>query len=454
MRISIAFSPRAQYTLTILLALTILSVSAVALADIISGSSSTGGSLNVTITKLTLHKPASVVQGDLMLASIAVNGGSPANITAPSGWTLILRTDNDTDVSVISYWKVATASEPASYTWSADSETRLEGGITQYRGVNTSNPIDASAGIAGRGTVATTAPLTTTGPNEETVAVFAFDAGSNNGGYFSTPTGMTEKYDVTNAPLGPSIAADNVIQAVPGNSVSKTSSIKGGKQREWVAQQIALRWTSTAPSILDTLPVTYQTITGTNGTTFTYTVPSGGTNKMLVTQFCLGGGRTPTVTQNGVNVPLTQISGSSDRCLHWYGTLANPTSGTFSLTWTGSSGGTSVSVMTLQNVNQSDPIDVSNVTNTMGAGSISTSVTTTQGNDLLLDEAVGTNDTITQTYGTGQTQTHPGSPSDPPGQGTGSYKSAAATPGTETMTRIFSPNDNDDDLSVIAVKGI
>jgi hypothetical protein len=85
---------------------------------------------------------------------------------------------------------------------------------------------------------------------------------------------------------------------------------------------------------------------------------------------------------------------------------------------------------------------------------VSTSVTITQGNDLLLDEAVGTNDSVTQTYGSGQTETHPGNPADAEGQQTGSYKNAASTAGTETMTRNFSPSDNAADLPMIAIKGI
>jgi len=136
--------------------------------------------------------------------------------------------------------------------------------------------------------------------------------------------------------------------------------------------------------------------------------------------------------------------------------LANPTSGTFSLTWTGSDGGVQVSVMTLQDVDQTSPIDASNVTFVhppTHASTISTSVTTTQANDLLLDEAVGSIPGTVQTYGAGQTETHPGSNSDPAGQESGSYKIGGSA-GLETMTRYFSPDDGGLDLAVIAVKGI
>jgi hypothetical protein len=60
-------------------------------------------------------------------------------------------------------------------------------------------------------------------------------------GYFSTPTGMTEKYDVAHIPLGPSTAADDVTQVNAGASGSNSSTIAGNKNRNWVSQTIALR---------------------------------------------------------------------------------------------------------------------------------------------------------------------------------------------------------------------
>jgi hypothetical protein len=59
---------------------------------------------------------------------------------------------------------------------------------------------------------------------------------------------------------------------------------------------------------------------------------------------------------------------------------------------------------------------------------------------------------VTYSFGTGQTGIFSGSVNDPLGRNTASYKAAASSAGTETMTRTYSPNDNNDDLAVIAVK--
>src|ERR1700674_3791476 len=76
-----------------------LSVAAVALAAISSGAFTTASSVQVTTITLTINKPT-VSTGDLMLATIAIHGGSAANIsTVPTGWTQIARTDNDASLA-------------------------------------------------------------------------------------------------------------------------------------------------------------------------------------------------------------------------------------------------------------------------------------------------------------------------------------------------------------------
>jgi len=129
--------------------------SSFALANILSGSSTTNVSNDVAYTALSLSKPSTAVAGDVLLANVSVNGGSPAVITAPTGWVSIARTDNDTNISVASYYKVVSGSEPTSYTWTISPQTHAVGGITDYTGVDTTNPIDAVGSSTGRGAVLT-----------------------------------------------------------------------------------------------------------------------------------------------------------------------------------------------------------------------------------------------------------------------------------------------------------
>ncbi len=222
-----------------------LSVGSIAVADIISGLSTTNSSTNVTITNLTLAKPSDVAQGDFMLASIALHDGNAVSATPPTGWTQVLRTDNETNIGIVSYWKFASASEPSNYTWVLSPQTRAQGTITRYSGVDTSNPIDAAAGNIGRSKIATTSPITTTLANDVVVSVYALHVGNNTfaGDFFSTPAGMTQKVDASYTNAGPTIASFDMTQVTAGASGSKSSTISGNpnQQRDWASQHIALR---------------------------------------------------------------------------------------------------------------------------------------------------------------------------------------------------------------------
>ena len=66
---------------------------------------------------LTINVPAGVAANDLLVAQVVVNGGTSSTITPPTGWTLTRRTNNTTSVGEASFRKVASSSEPASYTW-------------------------------------------------------------------------------------------------------------------------------------------------------------------------------------------------------------------------------------------------------------------------------------------------------------------------------------------------
>ena len=172
-----------------------------------------------------------------MVASIAIAGGSAVSVTAPAGWTQIARVDNDVNVALISYWKTASASDPASYTWTVDQQTRAVGGITPYSGVDTTNPIDTSITNYGYGNIASAPNVTTSRANEEVVALFATDVNKS----FGVPAGMTEKYDLSQSKIGPATAADDNLQASQGTVATSSSTIAGNKPRNWAAQQIALR---------------------------------------------------------------------------------------------------------------------------------------------------------------------------------------------------------------------
>jgi hypothetical protein len=156
-------------------------------------------------TTIPVNSPAAS-SGDLLIAYIAA--GSTGNtslpvFTAPTGWTLLGRTDHTTIGSLVVYWKIATSAEPLTDTWSASEPVIYAAWILAYGGVDTAQPIDAFAALdlGTAGTQFATPPLTTTGPGELVVATFA---GHSTGttllsATWSLPPGTTSRVNFNNA---------------------------------------------------------------------------------------------------------------------------------------------------------------------------------------------------------------------------------------------------------------
>ena len=149
---------------------------------------------NATAATLDLPTPSGVAAGDVMVASVDVRGGP--TISAPAGWTLVRRDTNLSGTTAIlsqaAYYKVATASEPASQTWTFSQARAASGGIQAYSGVDQANPIDAHGGQANASSTQVTAPsITTSVANTRLVGLFGTSASATT--TIAPPGGMSER---------------------------------------------------------------------------------------------------------------------------------------------------------------------------------------------------------------------------------------------------------------------
>lgn len=200
------------------------------------GAATTAANASFGATTLVINRPGSTSAGNLLLAGITVAGGSNVTITPPSGWTLVGRTNNSTSVGVATYRKIATSSEASSYTWSISPSARATGGIVRLTGVNTSTPVDVSAGATGSGTSVTAPSVTTTVENTALVGFF----GSNTNATFTPPGTLTERVDVANASSsGPAIQAATGERATIGATGTRTAT--ASKTGAWAARMVAVR---------------------------------------------------------------------------------------------------------------------------------------------------------------------------------------------------------------------
>ena len=141
---------------------------------------------NPTSTSLTLPEPAGAVAGDVMVAAVGVRGS--ATITAPPGWTFV-RLDNANYVLQAVYTRVASSTDSTAWTWNFSASVPAAGGILDYAGVNTANPIDVHGGLTTTTVTTTiTAPsITTTVDGDEIVGLFDIGGGNS----ITPPAGMT-----------------------------------------------------------------------------------------------------------------------------------------------------------------------------------------------------------------------------------------------------------------------
>ena len=110
-----------------------------------------------------VDKPIGTVSGDLLLACIGWEYSSKTPVP-PSGWTLV-QSFTGSGKSAAIYYKVATGSEPSTYTWGLSSSgDSFIVHIARYLNIDNDNPINASAKTQGNSTTAV-APSVTTNVN-------------------------------------------------------------------------------------------------------------------------------------------------------------------------------------------------------------------------------------------------------------------------------------------------
>ena len=198
------------------------------------GASSANGGGKVSST--SIPKPAGVVANDVMVATLSIQGRP--GITTPAGWTLIADTRTG-KTEQASWYRVAGASEPASYTFGAASGTWFQaGGITAYSGVDTTNPIDVFGATIGSGTNAVSPNLTTNYAKAAVINPVHFFVSTKTPATTPDPS-LTERYDIGSTDFLTSESAD-AVQATAGPTGAKTA-VHANANTGWASQLIALK---------------------------------------------------------------------------------------------------------------------------------------------------------------------------------------------------------------------
>lgn len=167
--------------------------------------------LRGTGSLIRIAVPAGTVANDVLIASLTVRACSSVSgaactltVTAPAGWTAVRTVDQTVSAAASGFgnrlmvWRrVATAGEPADYTWTfggTPAHSGAAGAILGFSGVDTTSPIVVDAGQATGSALTHATPGINTGTVANTMLVTSHTI--NSSGTWTPPGGMTERVDV------------------------------------------------------------------------------------------------------------------------------------------------------------------------------------------------------------------------------------------------------------------
>ena len=151
------------------------------------------------VTGVSVPAPSGITAGDVLVASITSDRNASMT-TVPAGWTpmvngLSINSSAGAGARIYAYYHVVGASESGSYSWVLSSKQKWGAGITAYRGVNTTTPLDTSV-VTGvnsswSGTSLTLPSITTASSNTMLIGAVGLDSGTP---LAAPPSGWTQEW--------------------------------------------------------------------------------------------------------------------------------------------------------------------------------------------------------------------------------------------------------------------
>jgi Secretion system C-terminal sorting domain len=204
---------------------------------------------------VTIPLPAGVAANDVLIAAVHSGWCSQgSSVTPPLGWILIAETSNtgpgcgsaNTSVQLSTFYKVATANEPAAYIFTGNTSQQYVGSIVAYSGVDTLNPINTNSNFGAQDSCGSiVAQSVTTTACTRLVGVF-FCSVNFSGTNIIPDAQLTERVDVGttgNNPWGnENLEISDKLMTTIGASGNFTASLSNCNSDGWVtgAQLIAL----------------------------------------------------------------------------------------------------------------------------------------------------------------------------------------------------------------------
>lgn len=211
---------------------------------------SSGAGSSASTTAVSVTKPAGLVSGNFIVATISASGSDLTMSAAPASLTLL---DAGTQVSPVRrfvYTGFAGGSEPATYDWTLGVAGNWSCVLQCYSGVSTVTPRDVFATSDNASSTAlAVAALNNTGTDDYQVACLAHHSGSTTGTTYTFPTGVGWGNQATQEPSSTTkrnaVMASRQLSAEDPATFDVTSSLAGGSTTLTLALNVAV--TDTTP---------------------------------------------------------------------------------------------------------------------------------------------------------------------------------------------------------------
>lgn len=202
--------------------------------------------------------PASVAAGDLLVAQVVAVSAAGGVVTAhPSGYTEI-RTDSIGSVpgrrSTLA-WKLATASEGSTHTWTITSAVDATVTITRITGAHSTAPVDDHSGTT---ITATTIVSTAVSPTSAEALLLLLLVHATTGVSYNAVSGMTERYDVNTTSR--TVALDTEALAASGSTGTRSATATANNAQ--IAQMVAIKPPAAATRIAPDAILSQTNLTG------------------------------------------------------------------------------------------------------------------------------------------------------------------------------------------------
>jgi hypothetical protein len=178
-------------------------------------------------SSIVVQTPKGINLDDVMIMQVLANKVNTCpSIIVPSRWILLHSGSVQEqmyhyNLNATTYYKIATANEPSSYTISVSPDADISVAILAYRNVDTLNPIESHAinvTDKGLGTSFNTPTINLVHSDDMLVVLFGTGSWDST---FTTPSGMTERYDPDGKKVGMQ-GSDQLLTS--GGSYSKSST--------------------------------------------------------------------------------------------------------------------------------------------------------------------------------------------------------------------------------------